>query len=51
MHLPLLGGGGGGGGGLGYCILGLIDPGIQLFLGYSDQESMNPRTEQPGVTI
>ena len=44
MHLPLFGGGGG------HCILGLNDPGVQLFLGYSDQESMNPRTEQPGVS-
>ena len=32
----------------GHCILGLIERGVQLFLGYSDQESINPRTEQPG---
>ena len=31
------GGGGGGGGGGGHCILGLNDPGVQLFLGYNDQ--------------
>ena len=41
---------GGGGGGGGCCILGLNEPGVQLFLGYSDQGSINPRTEQPGVT-
>ena len=34
MHLPLFGGVGGGGG---HCILGLNDPGVQLFLGYNDQ--------------
>ena len=28
---------GGGGGGGGHCILGLNDPGVQLFLGYNDQ--------------
>ena len=32
----------------GCCILGLYDPGVQLFLEYNDQGSMNPRTEQPG---
>ena len=35
--------------GVSQWILGLIDPpGSQWFLGYSDQGSINPRTERPG---